>query len=475
MMERLRAIPKSLLRTIAWKFLSLVIALRLYRLLAWFYAGRVVELRPDGSRVRPSAAGNGRLSMLALSPQFFRGDMLAFAERDEVRVLLLDEPWLTRLMFQFYPQNIPPQDRRLRLFINPSPEEETWDGKVKYREFLRKFIPIFNQNLEIDCVIGHHFLHRPNVDWGAVCEEIGVRYIALHSESMFLDSPHAQKIVTKRVGSMGKFEGSQIIVYCKAGVDVFSSTGYVQRDKIIALGAPRMDPFVRKVNNPKPKTGSRKKVLFFTFLFHSEPSLPLYPFFRDYHLTITELALENPDIDFIIKSKPNYVRSWTRISKLVWSEVGLDIVNIPNITVRDGENPHDLIFESDVVCAFNSTTMLETGVTAKPVIVPYFGELRDARYNDQILFRETLPRAFDVAATKEEFKALIIQRLNDPVVDDAAMSARRGLFEKYCSDLEGTATERYISLMKQIVADGASGDIEGRQDTQDTSYVKRAV
>jgi hypothetical protein len=457
MSESIRGISKSFLRAIAWKSLSVIIGLRLYGLLAWFFARQVAELLPDGSTIRASASRrSGKLTMLALSHHFFRGDMQCFADVGEVRVLLLDERWLTRLMFQFYPLDMAPH--LIRPFVNPHPEEATWEAKIRYRDFLRNFLPRFNQRLGIDCAIGHHFLYRANVDWGAIFEEIGVRYVALHSESMLLSMAHTRKTVCKRVSSMGKFEGSHIIVYCRTGVDAFSSTGFVPREKISNLGAPRMDPFVRKIKNFEPRPRSHKQVSFFTFLLDSGLDAPLHSFFRDVHLAIAELAVENPDVDFVMKSKRNYWRTWSRLATHVWREAGFDLKDLPNIKlVQDGDT-HDLIFGCDVVCAFNSTTLLEAGLAAKPVVVPYFGALRSSEYDDRILWRKSLPRAFDVGTTKETFKAQILQRLDDPKVDDSAMAERRRLFEEYVSDLEGKATERYIDLIKQIVADGKIGN-----------------
>jgi hypothetical protein len=473
MTEKLREFQKNILRAIAWKSLSVIIRLRLYGLLAWFFARRVVELQQDGSTIRAGASRErGKLTILALSPHFFRGDMQCFADTGEVRVLLLDQRWLTRLMFQFYPLHMAPH--LIRPFVNPHPEEATWEAKIRYRDFLRNFLPRFNQRLGIDCAIGHHFLHRANVDWGAVFEEIGVRYVALHSESMLLSMPHTRKWVCNWVSSMGKFEGSHIIVYCQTGVDAFSSTGFVPRDKISSLGAPRMDPFVRKIKNLEPRPRSRKQVSLFTFLFNSELDAALHSFFRDVHLTIAELAMENPDLDFVLKSKRNFWKTWRSQAMQVWQEAGLNLKNIPNIKIGYDGDPHELIFDSDVVCALNSTTLLEAGLTAKPIVVPYFGALRGAEFDDRVLWRESLPVAFDVATTKESFKALIMQRLEDPIVDEAAMAERRRLFEKYLSDLEGTATERYINLLTQIVTEGRNGEQPSPDTIAHAHYVKVA-
>lgn len=387
--------------------------------------------------------------MLALSPSFFRGDMQCFAKSNEVRVLLIDERWLTRLMYQFYPLDASHLSRRL--FVNPRSDELTWDGKQRYRQFLRNFLPYFNRILGIDCVLGYHFLHRSHVDWGAISDELGVPYVAMHSESMYLSMPYIYEAVCCRVSKMGKFEGSHIVVYCKTGADAFSSTGFVQPEDISYLGAPRMDPFVRKVRNLTPTSRSRKQVTFFVFLLDSAPGEALHSFFRDAHLAIAHLAIENPNIGFILKSKRNYWRTWSRLAQEVWQEADLEWRDIPNLKMGYDADPHDLILESDVVCAFNSTTLLEAGVAAKPVVVPYFGAARSADYDDRVLWREQLTQAFDVAATPESFKELILGRLDDPIVGETAMALRRQMFEEFVSDLKGGATERYVDLLKRIV------------------------
>ena len=454
MSELLTKALQNVKRSIARTALTLCVFLRLYGLIGWLFSLIVKERTPAGESVRATSAPvDDRVTMLVFCPDMFRGDVERFAETGRIRVLLLEEKWLTRLMFCFYPTSIP--QRYPERYLNPSSDDPAAQYKRQYRDFLRKLLPLLFRRLGVDCVIGHHFLYLPNIDWGPVSEELGVPYIACHSESMYLSMPHTRKMVSDRVRKMGTFEGSHIIVYNADGALAFADTGFVGKHQITNLGSVRMDDYVRTVGRrtKKPCTGQNRKLTFFIFDLGENLDMSLYDFFKDVHATVAKIAARNPDLDVTMKAKRNYWRTWSQRARTACAEEGIDIDSIPNLHMTCESNPHELILESEVVCALNSTTLLEAGIAGIPVVVPYFGKLRDPKYDDRLLWRTHYDQAFDVGNSREEFESLLLERIENPVVDEKKMKVRRELFEEYISSLDGRATERHIDFIQKIVAE----------------------
>jgi hypothetical protein len=86
--------------------------------------------------------------------------------------------------------------------------------------------------------------------------------------------------------------------------------------------------------------------------------------------------------------------------------------------------------------------------------MPYFKELQAPKYDDYIIFRELLHlHLFDIAKDVNELESIIIDRLHNPTIDEKIMEERNALFEKYVSSMKGDATEKYVALIKSVVAE----------------------
>ncbi|MFQ6016733.1 MAG: hypothetical protein ACE5KF_00910 [Kiloniellaceae bacterium] len=450
MLVTFRAKARKLIHAIAWKAFYLLVHKRYYGILTWLYARVTEERLSDGTLRRPAGPSrDDRITILALAPQQFRGDLHFFAASGEVRVLQLPEQWKTRLMYQFYPQGLR-QAQILWQHINARPDEPRAAARHRYRLFLRGFLPRLYRKLGVNCVVGHHVHHPANVDWGAVSDELGFPYIVLHRESL-LASPHMREWVKARVAELGRFEGSHIVVHNRVARETFIDAGFVEPERISSLGCVRMDSFLKRIAGAEPRLSGRKKVTFFALGLGGVLADQLFPFFRDVHVTLARLAMRHPELDVVMKSKPKYFPQWCQMLQKAFDEAGISADRIPNLHICCDLDAQTLILDSNVVCGLNSTTLLEAGIAGKPVVLPYFGALRDPQYDARLQFREGF-HLFDVATTPEAFEALVLERLDNPGVDRAAMEGRGTLFEKYVSNLDGNATEKYLGLVRQIVA-----------------------
>ena len=95
---------------------------------------------------------------------------------------------------------------------------------------------------------------------------------------------------------------------------------------------------------------------------------------------------------------------------------------------------------------FGSTTMLEAAIARKPVIFPLFAEASSEKYKDLVCFSDSL-KMFTLAKSSNEYKELLIQRLEGYKVSEEVMRLRKEQFSKYVSSLDAGATQRYLELI----------------------------
>ena len=416
------------------------------------YARIIEEVKPQGSR------GEGKPTLLALTSKRFLGDLEVLAGSGEFRVLKVPYSWKGRLLTLFYPADLSREQ-----YFNPDANARVARARESYRAFLRAFLPRLYRRLGVDCVIGPAVHYVEDLDWGRVSEEIGVPYVVLHRENLAASSARV-KFYTDRCRKLGKFQGSHIITHNEIIREIFVRSGYVAPDNITSLGCLRMDEFVRKVRAHKGGSNSRKKVVFFSFLpgtslsglaslWPSDRNVGLVNFFEHTHAAFGELARDHPEVDFVIK--PKWSGRWVDEVEKVLRSNGIAPERCRNLSILPRGNVHELILESDVVCGYGSTTLLEAGITGKPVIVPHFEETLSPEYRDYILFQEHF-HLFDIAGSPAELKSLILERLRDPAVDEACMAARRVAFEETVSSLKSDATAKYTALLKKVIEDRRS-------------------
>jgi len=269
----------------------------------------------------------------------------------------------------------------------------------------------------------------------------------------------------------GRFKGSHIIVHNKMMKDFFVRNGFCNTDNISALGCLRMDAFVKRVKlssqNIRKKKADyyRKKVTLFSFTYgyrqrglSAFKGMPDFPKHRDkgfvkifekVHTSIAKLALQNENVDFVIK--PKWGGIWIDEIEYVLSKNNIESKNIDNLFIDSNVNVYDLIAGSDVICGFTSTAILEAAIAAKHVVVPYFEEALKVEYNELLDFKDYF-HLFDIAHSADEFERLIIEGLEKPTrVDMDLLQERYALFEKYVSSMNGDALEKYTKVINGVI------------------------
>jgi hypothetical protein len=419
----------------------------------------ILQILARAIKVHPlskSATGAPRVTLLALSPEGFRGDLDALAGFENFQVLIAPTHWQTRLMYLFYPEGL-----RIRDYMNPAPGSAAMACKQRLQAFYRELLPRLYKRLGIECVISYHIRLPADVDWGMASRSTGFPYVVLYREGLFASSPRLHQTMATLFGRFG-FWGTHLIVHNESCRQLCIDTGLAPPEKVSALGCLRMDRFIRRIQQHKPDHKRRKRVALFPISLkkNGEFDLLLMPFFEGVHVGLAKLAMKYPDVDFVMKPKPKVYKGWRILVDQAFAREGIEPASLGNLTMDPRLDAQDLILESDVVCGINSTTLLEAGLAAKPVVVPYFNELRQLPYRNSIKFVEGF-QYFDVAADADSFIALIEKRLADPEISQADMDGRRKMFAKYVSDPDGNALEKYAAALAGIVSAKPPEELRG--------------
>jgi hypothetical protein len=102
------------------------------------------------------------------------------------------------------------------------------------------------------------------------------------------------------------------------------------------------------------------------------------------------------------------------------------------------------------VCGFNTSALLEAAVIGLPVIIPYFKDLQNPKYDKRVFYKDAFD-LFDIARDVKELESLILMRLQNPMIDKNVMEGREVLFEEFVSTLKCNATEKYVECIKQVI------------------------
>lgn len=405
---------------------------------------------------------DGPYTLLALTPWRFRGDLEVLASTGRFRVLKLPVIWQTRLLSMFWPTDGKPE---LGAYCRPDPDSPLAAARREIRSILRSFWPELLERLEVDAVLGSAIHYVQDMDWGAVARECGVPYIVLHRENLLTSPGHfrGQLEINSRIG---RFEGTHVIVHNEPARRTMIESGVVEPDEVTALGALRMDTWVDRVAKADPAPAEAPQVTLFSFtrgdgylgqvpLWDTDSKKALETLFEEVHVAVAELARDHPHIEFVIK--PKWGDTWYDEIDRALTSNGLDPGDIPNLVVDADRDSQQMILDSNVVIGYGSTVLLEAAIAGRPVIFPDFAETKDPENREWVHFKDEL-HIFDVAESKDDLKERILDRLEDPTVEEKVMQERRRIFEKYVSSLDGHATTRYTEKIVEVLEDSSRSE-----------------
>jgi hypothetical protein len=410
----------------------------------------------------PYDAGDARPALLALAPQRFRLDLDILRENKNYRILEMPRPVQNRLISLFYGNDKPQFAQRELGYKGTEAEYET---RRRFDTFMAAFLAKLYERLNVRLVITPAIYYWQEMEIGRVSQRTGRPYVVMHRENLV--TAQAQRDGARELmGKLGRFEGSRIIFHNEAIRQCCIDSGFADAHQVKALGSLRMDSYIGRVRSGTANETGKKRATLFSFVqsvgmfkgrtqFESNGlTSGFIDLFKQVHGEFASLAAKNPDVEFVIK--PKFLGRWLDAIDEALASHGLRRDEIPNLIVSDELNVHDLIINSDVVTGFGSTTLLESAIAAKPVIVPMFAEAalpENARY---VQMHDELEELFDVARSTGEFKDLIIDRLNGRRIDEECMARRWQAFDTWVSPTDGKTLERYMKAFDEAIAEMAA-------------------
>lgn len=321
-------------------------------------------------------------TLLALSPEQFRGDLEVLARTGAFRVLRLPAAWQVRIVRAFAVDHLPGAD-----FHMPPANGAVARGRAACREFLGRFLPELFARLGVDAVIGANNRFQVDADWGITARTLGCPYVVLFREGLLI-SPVVYDKVVARQRAMGRFQGDHIVVHNAISKRMYVESGYATAPQVTVAGVLRMDDFIERIREGKG-AGRHRRVAFFPFGSHlailgldSGSNL-----FTSAHQAFVRTARDNPDIHFVIKPKARHLAArWRDDFDRAMAEGDLRPGAIANLEITSEPDAQDLILRSDVICGFDSTTILEAALAGRPVVVPYFDTYRCSPYGQAFPF-----------------------------------------------------------------------------------------
>ncbi len=448
--------------------LNFCIKNRIYFPLMLLILLNIKEKKSNGESRRVFSKSSNRITILALDSNRYRGDLEVLAKNEKFRVLYMTQIAPGWLLKSFY------NDNNIKIYLNSEKGSDEEICHINALNFMTDFLRYFYSYVSVNCVTTVNYRYIEDYNWAKASNVIGIPFIMLYRECLLVVDRMYDEVYLRTRDRFGKFHGEHIIVHNQITKKLFSSSGYCKAKDISICGALRMDEFLRVVNNnsfEKRKKHKNKKFTLFYFphnmsvfgsdgafiseekyKYHSKTWKYRDDLFTDLHNSIIELAKSNPDIEFVIKPKLEMTVniSWN-FYKTIVEKSNIDVTKLSNYKVLPEANTHKLIMESDVICAFQSSTALESAIAGKRVIFPLFYKFKNTPYLNNFSWGKHI-HLFDVADNKENFKNLFYEIMDHPDVDSHIMDERINLFEMYFDSYDSVALDKYSNVIESVVS-----------------------
>jgi len=143
------------------------------------------------------------------------------------------------------------------------------------------------------------------------------------------------------------------------------------------------------------------------------------------------------------------VKSWGFYNQVLY-EKGFNINNVSNYSVEPYANVHNLILGSDVICALQSSTVIESAISGKPVILPVFTKYRKTDNFNDFTWKNYLD-IFNVANDKGHLKKLIMHLMENQYVGDDILNKRKKVFKSFFNDTRGESLYKYVKTINNVI------------------------
>jgi hypothetical protein len=405
---------------------------------------------------RPTSLGDKKavdhIRLFVLHEDLFRGDLEELAGHERVTIYCLD----VRVQY-FFKKLFYGKDIDTVAYYQHVSQARVLRQVCDVRTVLRAFFPRVLERLRISAIVTANVRYLEDLDWCAVGEEEGVPWFVLYREGLLM-FPRAVIGSRKRHECFGKFFGTHIGVQNEVVKKMFVDSNFVEIEQVTVCGAPRVERLKRLLHGGQKPRRDRKRVLVLYFtpgkyqqaqIDNLGPRPPGVPteLFVEVMQEIVGLAIENPQIDFLVKPKKG--DSGIAMFTTMIAEMGYRVEDIGNLIIDDQIDVHDAILASDVICGLQTTAILEAAVCEKPVILPYFKRFRQTEWSDRFGYRQYL-ELFLVPDNVSEFREMILAALEKYNSEATISYRRRKIFSEWISPLDKDTVQATVDVLTLI-------------------------
>ncbi|MGI9422326.1 MAG: hypothetical protein ACR2PA_03975 [Hyphomicrobiaceae bacterium] len=338
---------------------------------------------------------------------------------------------------------------------------EKWDrSKALYYSFLMRTLPIFFKLTGIRGVISCNHNYIAQQELSRACKTLRVPFIVVYKEGMIVPerSVDWQNYYPEHFFS-GPINASVIYTANSYVAGWLSnSTAIDNGTELIPVGIPRTDRY--KTDNFRDSLGTALVVFaydpsvsfgYFSEIEHEGSGQDLQSRLLERtvetYSAIVAFARRNPETPVIVKSKPRSLVESAVLPKLLNQQK--ESGELTNLTLTNSVPAADLIKQSRVVIALNSTTVAEAILSRRKVLTPDFGEFFEGRawnyfHRFQALFNPfTRPEEIEMAMASydevpEDAAIAFVER---HLTSDAALASETLVREisRHLRDFEGGA------------------------------------
>ena len=331
-------------------------------------------------------------------------------------------------------------------------------SKLSYRKFLIKTLKLLNLDYKFSTIIGFNFRFYAERELHHAATESKIKFICLHKESLIF--PGEVNSYKKILNKYGKYGGDYILVYNDYFKKVITSTKIVNARKVKNIGMPRADYYYNLKDNKNKKIN---KKYFLVFMINTKRSI-FYIKNNDYIKktfklnlkdiiwdklsksmikNILEFARKNQNVEFIFKIKKPPTNE--KDLKNLGLESLLYDSKLSNWKIIHDVNTGRLIKDAKAIIGFNTTSLVESLIVNKLVIVPRFGINKKNVLKN---FTLNLGNCVNYAKNEDQFQSLMKKAVTGELNKfNCNKKIVKKIINFYIGNSDGLSTKRLLNYI----------------------------
>ena len=389
--------------------------------------------------------------IIFLSHQRFRGDVEVINKKFCGLII----PYFLQTFLLFLAFNT---EKKIEIsnFFSKSNKEYKF-GREKLRNLLCFYLIPVLKLLKVKIIISPSIHYIQDIDIGIAGKMKGINFLIFHRENLTI-IPNQIKALVNLYSQFDKINLDLVIFHNEKTKEIFLKSKLLNTNQTMVLGGLRMDDFLKNLNHQ-----NNGKIISF-FSFHKISSIPTdinnrknkidrfkkqkkgwNKLWDDMHIMFFELAKNNPNKEFILKTK--WGGSWISSIEKLWVKK-FNSKSLPNLLLTSDYNTHDLINKSKLVLSFNSTVLLESGLRRIPVFVPDFLEVKIL---NKYVLHKYFPGCFIKLKKMNNLEKVINNKLLKFYPSKKMMQKRKYFFKKYVNPLDKNLKKKYFFIIKKYL------------------------